>query len=92
MAQIGEKQMIPRRNMFNNMSIQNYRRNPVYQAVMTDLCLEGIISKEKAEEILGYEMPSTLKGPSGKTLAEGPKKESSKKKAEAPPAESAKEE
>ena len=40
------------------MSIQNYRKSPLYQAVVTDLCLEGIIPKDKAEAILGYAIPS----------------------------------
>ena len=51
-------EMIPRKSNLNNMSIQNYRKNPLYQAIVTDLCLEGIIPKDKAEAILGYEIPA----------------------------------
>ena len=60
--------MTARKSTLNNMSIQNYRRSPLYQALVTDLCLEGIIPKEKAEAILGYEIPLTMKSPTGKTL------------------------
>ena len=75
--------MIPRKSNLNNMSIQNYRKNPLYQAIVTDLCLEGIIPKDKAEAILGYEIPASMRGPTGKTLeAEEPGKKPSKKKEE----------
>ena len=73
--------MVPRKSNLNNMSIQNYRKNPLYQAVVTDLCLEGVIPKDKAEAILGYEIPSSMKGPTGRTLeAEAAKPQSVKKK------------
>ena len=78
--------MIPRKSNLNNMSIQNYRKSPLYQAVVTDLCLEGIIPKDKAEAILGYAIPSSMKGPTGRTLeAEAAKPQSKKKEAAAPP-------
>ena len=76
-------EVIPRKSNLNNMSIQNHRKNPLYQAIMTDLCLEGIIPKDKAEAILGYEIPPGMKSPTGKTLeAEEPGKKPSKKKEE----------
>ena len=60
--------MTARKSTLNNMSIQNYRRNPLYQALVTDLCLEGIIPKGTAEGILGYEIPAGMKSPTGKTM------------------------
>lgn len=72
--------MTARKSTLNNMSIQNYRRNPLYQALVTDLCLEGIIPKETAEGILGYEIPSTMKSPTGKTLEAQEKKPQAKKR------------
>lgn len=57
--------MVQRKNTLNNMSIQTYRRNPLYKAIIIDLALEGAIARDKAEAILGYEIPSFIKGPSG---------------------------
>ena len=59
-----------KRNLLNNMAIQNHRKSPLYQAVITDLAIEGVIARDKAEAILGYEIPSSLRGPTGKTLEE----------------------
>ena len=80
--------MTARKCTLNNMSIQNYRRNPLYQAVITDLCLEGVIPKERAEGILGYEIPLSMKSPTGRTLAAPAEQETKPqaKKKEAPPA------
>ena len=50
-----------RRNRLSNMNLRNFRNDLIYQAVVTDLYLHGVISKEKAEEILGYEIPKELK-------------------------------
>ena len=61
--------MTARKPTLNNMSIQVHRRNALYQAVITDLCLEGIIPKGTAEGILGYEIPASMKSPTGKTAA-----------------------
>ena len=77
--------MVTRKPTLNNMSIQNYRKNPLYQAIVTDLCLEGIVPKDRAEEMLGYEIPSFMKGPTGRTLeAEASKPQPKKKEAAAP--------
>ena len=54
------------------MSIQSYRKSPLCQAVITGLCLEGIIPKGAAEGILGYEIPASMKSPTGKTMATRP--------------------
>ena len=61
--------MTARKPTLNNMSIQVHRRNALYQAVITDLCLEGIIPRSTAEGILGYEIPAGMKSPTGKTAA-----------------------
>lgn len=65
--------MVQRRNTLNNMSIQTYRRNPLYKAIITDLALEGVIARDIAEAMLGYEIPSFIKGPSAMNLASEPK-------------------
>lgn len=80
-----------RKNTLNNMSIEVHRRSTTYQAIITDLCLEGIITREKAEVMLGYEIPSFMKGPSGKSLEEAKPVDSGKmtlKKSKAAAAES----
>ncbi len=73
-----------RKNTLNNMTLDNLRKTREYQAVITDLALEGIISLDVAESLLGYEIPEYLHSPSGKQVerkkAATQKKESSKKK------------
>lgn len=58
-----------RRNTLNNMTLDNIRKDRVYQAVITDLALTGNISKEDAESLLGYEIPEYLKSPAGDTIS-----------------------
>lgn len=58
-----------RRNTLNNMTLDNIRKDRVYQAIITDLALTGNISKEDAETLLGYEIPEYLKSPSGDTIS-----------------------
>ena len=60
-----------RRNTLNNMIMETIRGTQAYQAVMTDLALEGIIPLGTAESLLGYEIPEYLRSPSGKTAARG---------------------
>lgn len=49
----------------NNKNLRNYRRTPEYQAVMVDLALLGIVSKEECEMILGSGIPAGLVLPDG---------------------------
>lgn len=58
-----------RRNTLNNMTLDNIRKDRIYQAVITDLALTGNISKEDAETLLGYEIPEYLKSPTGDTIS-----------------------
>lgn len=52
-----------RRNTLNNIILGNKRKDPVYQAVMTDLALAGVVDVKVAEALLGYRLPSYLKLP-----------------------------
>lgn len=58
------------RNTLNNMMLDNQRRNPLYQAIITDLAITGNLSREDAEMLLGYEIPDYLHTPDGKTIAQ----------------------
>lgn len=58
------------RNTLNNMMLDNQRRSPLYQAIITDLAITGNLSKEDAEMLLGYEIPDFLHTPDGKTITE----------------------
>ena len=63
----------------NNLQMENIRKTQAYQAVITDLALEGVISASVAESLLGYEIPDYLHSPSGKTIQrEQPKAASAK--------------
>ena len=55
-----------RKNTLNNLQLGNSRKTQVYQAVITDLAIEGIIPLETAENLLGYEIPEYLHSPDGK--------------------------
>lgn len=50
-----------RRNTLNGIVMGNKRRDQVYQTVMTDLALAGVMPRDVAEKLLGYEIPSYLK-------------------------------
>lgn len=52
-----------RRNTLNNIILCNKRKDPVYQAVLTDLALAGAIDIKIAEALLGYKIPDYLKLP-----------------------------
>lgn len=49
-----------RKNRLNNRMLRNMRREPEYQAVITDLTLLGVIKKEQAHKVLGYDVPDYL--------------------------------
>lgn len=58
-----------RKNTLNNLQLGNARKNQVYQAVITDLAIEGIIPLGTAESLLGYEIPEYLHVPDGKAVS-----------------------
>ena len=47
--------------LLNNMRMTMYRKSMEYQAVMIDLAVNGIVSKQKIEEMLGYEIPAYIR-------------------------------
>ena len=49
-----------RKNRLNNRMLRNMRKEPEYQAVITDLTLLGIITEEQAHKVLGYDVPDYL--------------------------------
>lgn len=49
-----------RKNRLNNRMLRNMRRETEYQAVITDLTLLGVITKEQAHKVLGYDVPDYL--------------------------------
>lgn len=51
---------MPRKNRLNNRMLRNMRKEPEYQAVITDLVLLGKLTKEEAKKVLGYEVPDYL--------------------------------
>lgn len=60
------------RNILNNMIMDNQRKNPLYQTIITDLAITGNIDREDAEMLLGYEIPSFLHTPDGHSIKEVP--------------------
>ena len=58
------------KNVLNNMIMENQRRNPLYQTIITDLAITGNIDRDDAEMLLGYEIPDYLKTPDGQTIDE----------------------
>ena len=63
------------RNILNNMMMDNQRKNPLYQTIITDLAITGNIDREDAEMLLGYEIPSFLHTPDGQSIKEVPEDE-----------------
>lgn len=47
----------------NNQRLDNQRREIFYESIMTDLALMGIITKEQAKAVLGFEIADDLKLP-----------------------------
>lgn len=60
------------RNILNNMMMDNQRKNPLYQTIITDLAITGNIDREDAEMLLGYKIPSFLHTPDGQSIEEVP--------------------
>ncbi len=58
------------RNILNNMMMDNQRKNPLYQTIITDLAITGNIDREDAEMLLGYKIPAFLHTPDGQSLEE----------------------
>lgn len=61
--------MTKKRNTLNNIIMNNQRDTPLYKTLVTDLAIQGILTKAVAEKLLGYEIPSYLHAPDGKTIA-----------------------
>lgn len=56
------------RNILNNMMMDNQRKNPLYQTIITDLAITGNMDREDAEMLLGYKIPAFLHTPDGQSL------------------------
>ena len=69
-----------KKNTLNNYTLENVRRSREYQAILTDLTIEGVVPLDVAETLLGYEIPDYLKSPSGKSVERKPAAAPSKKK------------
>ena len=67
-----------KRNILNNIIMGNKRKDAVYQTVITDLAIAGVIARDVAEKLLGYEIPSFLRLEDG-THLEDRKVEETKK-------------
>ena len=57
------------------MMMDNQRKNPLYQTIITDLAITGNIDREDAEMLLGYKIPSFLHTPDGQSIEEVPEDE-----------------
>lgn len=53
--------MLRKKCMLNNMRMDRIRKETMYQAVIIDLAVNGAIDKDKAEDILGYEIPASIR-------------------------------
>lgn len=60
------------RNILNNMMMDNQRKNPLYQTIITDLAITGNMDREDAEMLLGYKIPAFLHTPDGQSLEDEP--------------------
>ena len=49
----------------NNMIMRNVRNTHAYQTMLVDLVLLGVVKKDTAEKLLGYEIPSYIELPAG---------------------------
>lgn len=68
-----------KRNILNNIIMGNKRKDPLYQTLITDLALAGVIERTVAEELLGYKIPSFLKLEDGRHFEDEPEKKVEKK-------------
>lgn len=59
-----------KRNTLNNMMMENQRKSPLYQTIITDLAITGNIDRDDAEMLLGYEIPGFLHTPDGQHFEE----------------------
>ena len=57
---MGDRVMPKIKCTLNNRLLENKRKDQLYQAIMVDLYLVGVMEKEKAELLLGYEIPDYL--------------------------------
>ena len=57
-----------RKNTLNNLMMNNHRKTPVYQTIITDLAITGNTSREDAEMLFGYKIPAYLKAPDGSDI------------------------
>lgn len=60
------------RNILNNMMMDNQRKNPLYQTIITDLAITGNMDREDAEMLLGYKIPAFLHTPDGQSFEDEP--------------------
>lgn len=54
----------------NNMKLNNLRRDMMYEAIMIDLTLMGVIPRATTEEWLGYKISDLLEGPQHQKLSD----------------------
>ena len=47
------------------MIMRNVRKTHAYQTMLVDLVLLGVVKKDTAEKLLGYEIPSHIELPAG---------------------------
>lgn len=66
----------------NNYYMKNERNSRQYQAIMIDLALAGVIDKSVAEQLLGYEIPSSIVSPVTVSTEKTPKKKTQKKESD----------
>lgn len=55
--------MALRKITVNNMSMDNQRKTPMYQAIIIDLCNAGVIDPKVAEGLLGEKVPEYIRLP-----------------------------
>ena len=46
--------------MLNNTRMNLFRREHLYQTVLIDLALNGIVDRSRIEKMLGYEIPNYI--------------------------------
>lgn len=50
----------------NNKSMRNIRKDPVYQGLLMDLAMLGVVSQKDCEMLLGCGVPQNINLPNGK--------------------------
>lgn len=61
-----------KKNVLNNIIMGNKRKDAIYQTVITDLAIAGVVKRDVAEKLLGYKIPSFLKLEDGSHLEDEP--------------------